>query len=265
MSRPPMIQSNAMLKKKIEMLEALSEIEIATKIIQNSDSKLNENPMDMHYKSLGCDIECMNPSSDEYEMISKYVSNTHGKTHTGYKLSVLQVYHMAHQKNTYIDEIGCKMLLWHGSRISNFAGILSKGLRVAPPEAPSTGYMFGKGIYFADMVSKSANYCYASKSCPVGLLLLCEVGVGKSLELTSSNYDADQECKEKGFHSTKGVGKIYPNPQKSGTMNGTFVPFGPPIEDDQQTSELIYNEYIVYDSRQVSIKYLLQVSFDFLD
>ena len=35
-------------------------------------------------------------------------------------------------------------LLWHGSRVSNFVGILSQGLRIAPPEAPVTGYMFGK-------------------------------------------------------------------------------------------------------------------------
>lgn len=36
-------------------------------------------------------------------------------------------------------------LLWHGSRLTNWVGILSQGLRIAPPEAPSTGYMFGKG------------------------------------------------------------------------------------------------------------------------
>lgn len=29
-----------------------------------------------------------------------------------------------------------RKLLWHGSRLSNFAGILSQGLRIAPPEAP---------------------------------------------------------------------------------------------------------------------------------
>lgn len=86
------------------------------------------------------------------------------------------------------------------------AGILAQGLRIAPPEAPVTGiytsntrirdidiiirffttiiifssigYMFGKGIYFADMVSKSANYCVTSKSNPVGLLLLCDVALG---------------------------------------------------------------------------------------
>ena len=51
-----------------------------------------------------------------------------------------------------------KFLRQHGSRLTNFVGILSQGLRIAPPEAPVTGYMFGKGVYFADMVSKSANY-----------------------------------------------------------------------------------------------------------
>jgi poly [ADP-ribose] polymerase len=49
------------------------------------------------------------------------------------------------------------------------------GLRIAPPEAPVTGYMFGKGVYFADMFSKSANYCYASETSRSGVLLLCEV------------------------------------------------------------------------------------------
>ena len=43
------------------------------------------------------------------------------------------------------ERIGNKQLLWHGSRLSNFTGILSQGLRIAPPEAPVTGYMFGKG------------------------------------------------------------------------------------------------------------------------
>lgn len=38
--------------------------------------------------------------------------------------------------------------------------------------------MFGKGVYFADMVSKSANYCHTSQSDPVGLLLLAEVALG---------------------------------------------------------------------------------------
>ena len=31
------------------------------------------------------------------------------------------------------------------SRLTNYVGILSEGLRIAPPSAPVTGYMFGKG------------------------------------------------------------------------------------------------------------------------
>lgn len=43
---------------------------------------------------------------------------------------------------------------------------------------PQTGYMFGKGVYFADMVSKSANYCHTSQAEPVGLVLLADVALG---------------------------------------------------------------------------------------
>lgn len=63
--------------------------------------------------------------------------------------------------------------------MTNYAGILSQGLRIAPPEAPVTGYMFGKGLYFADMVSKSANYCFATPDNPRGIAMLGEVALGK--------------------------------------------------------------------------------------
>lgn len=37
-----------------------------------------------------------------------------------------------------------RWLLWHGSRLTNWMGILGQGLRIAPPEAPVTGYMVSK-------------------------------------------------------------------------------------------------------------------------
>lgn len=66
------------------------------------------------------------------------------------------------------------MLLWHGSRIANFVGILSQGLRIAPPEAPVSGYLFGKGIYLADLAEKSIHYCRSGLN-PKALILLIEV------------------------------------------------------------------------------------------
>ena len=65
---------------------------------------------------------------------------------------------------------------------------MSRGLRIAPADAPVTGYMFGKGVYFADSASKSANYCHATHEEPTGLLLLCKVALGKAKII----YDADE-------------------------------------------------------------------------
>ena len=45
-------------------------------------------------------------------------------------------------------------LLWHGSRLTNWCGILSPGCG-SRRQALVDVYMFGKGVYFADMVSKS--------------------------------------------------------------------------------------------------------------
>ena len=45
------------------------------------------------------------------------------------------------------------MLLWHGSRLTNTVGILSRGLRIAPPEAPTTGYMVWYFVHLGFIVS----------------------------------------------------------------------------------------------------------------
>lgn len=161
------------------------------------------------------------------------------------------------------------MLLWHGSPTTNFYSILKKGLLIAPPQAPVSGYMFGKGIYFADMASKSGNYCSPAPGKP-GLLLLCEVALGESNELCHSNYHADKLLAEK--HSTKGIGKTYPNEKgyfelfvavyssriKIFREDGTVVPCGEPTQSTANSS-LLYNEYIVYNVDQVRIRYLVEV------
>jgi poly [ADP-ribose] polymerase len=120
------------------------------------------------------------------------------------------------------------MLLWHGSRLSNFVGILSQGLRIAPPEAPASGYLFGKGVYFADMASKSACYCYPTNN--IALILLCDVALGNWRELYSSDHNAANL--PKGSHSTKCVGQTAPSEFKD--LNGIKVPYGKPAKTNTQ-------------------------------
>jgi len=99
----------------------------------------------------------------------------------------------------------------HGSRATNYGGILGQGLRIAPPEAPVSGYMFDKGIYLADMSSKSANYCCSYISGGQALLLLCDAELGDPMQvLTNSQYDAGATATQKGMISTWGQGMTAP-------------------------------------------------------
>jgi hypothetical protein len=118
------------------------------------------------------------------------------------------------------------LLLYHGSKPFNYLGILSQGLRIAPPEAPPTGYMFGKGVYFADVFEKSLGYCYDynNNGEQSQIMLMCEVACGKSYEAIQSEYI---EKLKPGFHSCKGVGINQPNYNNMITLpNGVQLPFG---------------------------------------
>jgi len=160
-----------------------------------------------------------------------------------------------------------RMLLWHGSRMTNFVGIISQGLRIAPPEAPVTGYMFGKGVYFADMVSKSANYCFTSQGNDVGYMLLCDVALGDMFNLFQADFYADQNSKNAHCLSTKGCGRAVPDPAGFETLDdGTVVPCGKQTTADadvQRQTTLQYNEFIVYDVSQIRARYLIKMKFNY--
>lgn len=160
-----------------------------------------------------------------------------------------------------------RRLLWHGSRSTNYGGILSQGLRIAPPEAPVSGYMFGKGVYFADMSSKSANYCCPFNSANMGLLLLCDVELGDPMyEQMDSNYNAGEDSKKEGKLATLGRGQTVPAGWKDagvvhGNLRGVQMPDFAVLtaRNDDNAAYLMYNEYIVYDVSQIRQRYLFHV------
>ena len=81
--------------------------------------------------------------------------------------------------------------------------------------------MFGKGIYLADMSSKSAGYTKSQSSGGVGLLLLCEAELGKPmLELTNADSKAGETAKKQDSYSTWGKGSTAPTSWKdAGCVN----------------------------------------------
>ena len=73
-------------------------------------------------------------------MLKEYVTNTHAPTHSSYALELMDVFkiqrHGEAKRYKPFEKVSNRKLLWHGSRTTNYAGILSQGLRIAPPEAP---------------------------------------------------------------------------------------------------------------------------------
>ncbi|XP_077495546.1 poly [ADP-ribose] polymerase 2-like [Amblyomma americanum] len=258
--RPEMIQTNEEVQMKMRLLEALEDIETALKLLKK-DIQNYVHPLDNFYSSLGCDIRELDSSDSDLPLILQAVTNTQGETHNAYRLVVQNVFKV-HKKSQEVSSLGNRRMLWHGSRASNFAGILSQGLRIAPPEVPSNGYMFGKGIYFADCVSKSANYCISERRTEEGLLLLCEVSLGNMEGFTSAQQNAPSLL-PRGYHSVHGMGKYFPDPRRNLDMeNGTVLACGRLILDPHMKSVLLYNEYIVYSNSQAKIDYLVRVKFD---
>ena len=273
--RPPVINNNDLLKREIDLLDSLGDMKEAAEMLKASrkdDGKLNE--LDRQFQKLGMDeMEALGPKSSEFAELSDYLTKTKGATHN-VKYAVQDIFRIQRKgeferfdKSRFAKVSGNRRLLWHGSRVTNFAGILGQGLRIAPPEAPATGYMFGKGIYLADMSSKSANYCNHYQSGGTALLLLCEAELGDpSHELTDASYTAGEDAKANGMCSTWGKGQVGPSQWKDAgcvhpSLAGTLMPdvSVTPGQTNVPGAYLMYNEYIAYDVAQVRLRYLLRV------
>ena len=265
MKRPPLIKTTEEIKEKLELLDALNEIQIAITVMDEEQSKSDINELDRYYESLNCHLEPLERDSPEFKIVEKYAHNPTSKSRS-YYISQLQVsvedvfkVHRETDEKRFKQKIGNRMLLWHGSRLTNWCGILKQGLRIAPPEAPCSGYTFGKGVYFADTFGKSACFCHFDTRQPYGLLLVCEVALGNVNETTESDIYLHKNL-PKGKHSTKAVGIEEPNGKANYVSpNGAVMPLGNPKTNKKNFSYMWHNEFVIYDVAQVNPRYLIKM------
>ncbi|KAF2212952.1 hypothetical protein CERZMDRAFT_40236 [Cercospora zeae-maydis SCOH1-5] len=271
-NRPPIIRDHHGLKKEVELLQSLTDLKDADSISKADKGSSSIHALDLRFKNLNLrEMTPVDNKSMEFTSLSDYLVNTRGHTH-GHTYEVLDIFRIerdgeSDRFNQYTKANSDRRLLWHGSRATNFGGILSQGLRIAPPEAPASGQMFGKGVYLADMSSKSANYCCSYNTGGHALLLLCEAELGDPLyELTNSSYTAGEEAMQNGSLSTWGKGMIAPPVWKSaGCVHPSLAGVRMPdtatavANTNVPNANLMYNEYICYDIAQIRLRYLLRV------
>ena len=71
-------------------------------LIDSQQTREAEAPEDAHYRSLRADLSPLDPTSDEFKMVKKYVQNTHGKTHNDFSLELEDVFALSKVRCTQL-------------------------------------------------------------------------------------------------------------------------------------------------------------------
>jgi predicted DNA-binding WGR domain protein len=262
--KPPLLNNGKILSENKGKIEELKNIVISGEIVNNTKST-DKNPIDSIYDDINTNISPLDPNSEIYKEIILWVKNTHGSTH-GSNLNVLDIFeieqHGVREKyNNYSKNLNNKTLLFHGTHQSCVLSIFKNNFYLDPSKIDSNiqiaGKMFGYGVYWADVATKSFNYTRAQSTNDIGCLLVGEIALGNILEKKSADCCLNKNKLDKSnCHSTKALGKWQPMPPKM--IDGITINNGP-LTVIKQKTDLRYNEYIVYDINQIFVKYLITV------
>ena len=122
------LRTNEDVKRKLEMLQSLSEVTFAIRLLSDVRADAAVDRITASYEKLACELEHLSPGDDVVALISRYVGTTAGNTagHTHYTLEVEDVFAVRRSgeeerfRNGLGSRLGNHMLLWHGSRLSNW-------------------------------------------------------------------------------------------------------------------------------------------------
>ncbi len=186
----------------------------------------------------------MHPVEDSkaIKMIKKMMGEDHHKFCRAFQVTNI---HTQPHFDTFVKKAKNKntKLFWHGSRNENWLSILKTGLILRPTNAVITGKMFGYGLYFADKCRKSLNYTslrgsyWAGGAQNTAFMALFEVHTGEQLQLKIRKDWCGSLTEEK-------------LKKRNAKYDSVFAKGG---------ADLINNEYIVYNQRQCTVKYLVEL------
>lgn len=193
----------------------------------NGDSNvLMSSEIVQKYKALHCDIGC--PNNAEFNRIKKHIAETgrQGKIKNIWKVSRLD------EQKTFDAKIGNDKLLFHGSSVSNWIGILSRGI-LLPKAVVKLGVRrtdagwLGCGIYFGDDIKTSCAYANPGKKGTM-FISIARVALGKVKRYRKITYGLSSP--PRGFNSCHGV----------------------------KGSEFYDDEFVIYKQNQQALEYLIE-------
>ncbi|KAL1361409.1 hypothetical protein HN51_009800 [Arachis hypogaea] len=249
-------------------LEGVRDITVASHLIGDMSGSTIDDPLSETYNKLGCSISPLEKDSDDYDMIVKYLEKTYEPVKVGdmeYGVSVENIFSVetsACPPYEDIVKLPNKVLLWCGTRSSNLLRHLHKGFLPAICSLPVPGYMFGKAIVCSDAAAEAARYGFTAVDRPEGFLVLAIASLGNEITELKSPPEDPASLEEKKF-GVKGLGKKKTDELEHFVWKDDIkVPSGRIVASEHKESPLEYNEYAVYDPKQVRICYLVGVKYE---
>ncbi|VVA32957.1 Hypothetical predicted protein [Prunus dulcis] len=249
-------------------LETTRDITVASHLIGDMGGSTLDDPLSERYNKMGCSISPLDKESDDYKMILKYLETTYEPVKVGdveYKVSVDNIFVVESSACPSVDEIKKlpnKVLLWCGTQSSNLLRHLHRGFLPAICSLPVPGYMFGKAIVCSDAAAEATRYGFTAVDRPEGFLVLAVASLeDEIIEIKSPPEDA-KSLEEKKV-GVKGLGRKKTDESEHFVWQDDIkVPCGRLVPSDNKDSILEYNEYAVYDPKQVSIRFLVGVKYE---
>lgn len=187
-------------------------------------------------------------TKEDIAKIKKAMGDSAGKFYKAWRVTNFET-EERYQKFTSENNIGNVKLFCHGSRNQNWFNILKMGLKIRPAGVITTGLMFGKGAYFSNSekyhggVAKSIGYTSLGgywtrdyQNC--GFIAFFDVAIGDSVDA----YSFDSKYYSYNLERLK----------KDNPKAWSLWAHG-------NTSMLRNDEIIVYDDRQMTIRYLVEI------
>ncbi len=208
----PIICTYSQVTAEVRNLKGLFAIVQSYNLIHEEITK-KMSIIDRYYR-LNTEIIPIARTSFEFKLLEEFAKVSNYQRNDEYELEIDDIFTLSRrgedERFEPFQNFRNRYLLWHGSFLSNFVSILRHGLRIAPNEVPRLGKKFGKGVYFADMISKSTKFCVTGNESRAGLILLCEVALGDIDECIETVHNNKANCLyelPENKHSVKRIGK----------------------------------------------------------
>ena len=236
------ISNNEQIQEMDSYFDALQSIEVARACYQHHKKKIDAQLAVLKYP-----LKYMDKNSILYYQIETCIKNT---SHS--KLGLVNVFQYNMTEEYINEKAENKHLLWHGTTVSNVYSILKHGFDINRAKQG----LYGKGVYFADAVGKSQNYCRNLRNIKNNfkglVLLLCEVKLGR----IGFPNDNDKKIKKSQCDSYVIKGRLRPK-DEAYFRDDFAAKFYSQSHDINNDFEPIYGEFVVFDTKRIKIRYVV--------